>query len=170
MLLNILAHVCIWAKLLKFGKKKTHLNASDVSAYADDEGQLNYDSLCIIICIPTSCENAALATSVCGQRCKKNTYIHIFLCCLLLWNKWNIIITNIKQQCSISDGFFLWLSTAISYCLFFGWDALVQIAPVSSDLIKASSSIYAPPVEQVLRGNGWQGKLHRWWSGVGLAG
>lgn len=34
-------HVCIWAKLLKFRKKKTWYDASDVSAYADDEEQWN---------------------------------------------------------------------------------------------------------------------------------
>lgn len=59
-------HVCIWAKLLKFRKKKTRLDASDVSAYDDDDDEEQLDDS--YICILASCENAALATSVCGQR------------------------------------------------------------------------------------------------------
>lgn len=84
-------HVCIWAKLLKFWKKKTRFDASDVSAYADEK-QLNDSYICIL----TSCENAALATSVCGQR-----YIYIY---------------NHKTETTVI--LFLWLSTAISRSLF----------------------------------------------------
>lgn len=134
-------HVCIWAKLLKFWKKKTRFDASDVSAYADEK-QLNDSYICIL----TSCENAALATSVCGQR-----YIYK--------------ITKLKQEWSFFYGSQLPL---VGVC--FGWDTLVQIAPVSSDLTKASSSIYASLVEEVVRGDGWQEKLRQWWSGVRLAG
>lgn len=81
----------------------------------------------------------ASATSVCGQRCKK--HIYIFLYFLLLRNKWGEKITKLKQRCSIS-GFFYGsqLPLAIVCC---GWNALVQIAPVFSDLTKASSSINA---------------------------
>lgn len=138
-------HVCIWAKLLKFRKKKTRLDASDVSAYADDEEQLNDSHICIL----ASCENAALATSVCGQRC---------VC---------IYIYNHKTKTTVFHFFYGSQLPLAVVC--FGWDTLVQIAPVSSDLTKASS-IYGPPLEQVVRGDGWQGKLRQWWSRVRLAG
>lgn len=74
-------------------------------------------------------------------------------------------ITKLKQQWSFFYGSQLPL---VGVC--FGWDTLVQIAPVSSDLTKASSSIYASLVEEVVRGDGWQEKLRQWWSGVRLAG
>lgn len=55
-----------------------------------------------------------------------------------------------KKRCSINVGFWMALNCH-SVC--FGGNMEILIVPVFSDLTKASSSIYAPLVKQVGRGN-----------------